>query len=463
MKSREYEQFIDSKRVVIPECGFEPLPIAAPLFPFQRANVEWAVRRGRCALFLDTGLGKTIQQLEVARQIAAHTGGYVLILAPLAVAHQTAREGARFGYQVTYAREQSEVSGPIVITNYERLKNFDTTKPTGVVLDESGILKSFSGSTKQALVEAFAQTPYRLCCSATPAPNDHLELGNHAEFLGVMSSHQMIARWFINDTSTFGTYRLKGHAIESFWDWVSSWAAMASLPSDIGNYANDGYILPQMRTIMHEVDVDVTDRGDALTLIRMPELNATSVHKEQRRTADVRARAVADLVNAEPSEPWIIWCYTDYEADALKAAIPSAVDVRGSDSAEKKEAALIAFTDGKIQILISKPKLAGFGLNWQHVARVAFVGATFSFESFYQAIRRTWRFGQTREVGVHVVMGSTERAVWDVLQRKTTEFESMKREMLKAARRSRQTEAASGDYQPRVTMKLPTWLTGAIQ
>lgn len=205
----DYEAFIAGKKITIPDCGFTPYRMATPCFPFQRQNVEWAVRRGRVALFLDTGLGKTIQQLEWARQVAHHTGGQVLILAPLAVAHQTVREGAKFGVPVTYAKDQSEATGPVVISNYERLGKFDAAKFAGVVLDESGILKSFSGSTKQALVSAFASTPYRLACSATPAPNDHLELGNHAEFLGVMSSHQMIARWFINDTSTFGTYRLK--------------------------------------------------------------------------------------------------------------------------------------------------------------------------------------------------------------------------------------------------------------
>jgi superfamily II DNA or RNA helicase len=455
----DYASFIASKRVVAPAAGFEPGPMAAPLFPFQRHVVAWALRRGRAALLEDTGLGKTIQELEWARQVAAHTGRQVLILAPLAVAQQTVREGDKFGLPVAYAKDQAGASGSVVITNYERLDRFDHDAWGGVVLDESSILKSYSGATKRALFAAFARTPYKLACTATPAPNDHLELGNHAEFLDVMTSHQMIARWFINDTSTFGTYRLKGHAVEPFWDWVSSWAAMASLPSDLGAFDDAGYVLPPLNCRVHEVDADIADRGDSPTLFRMPELNATSVHREKRRTAGARAAKVAELVAAEPGERWVIWCETDYEADALAAAIPTAVELRGSDSPDRKESTLVAFSDGTIPVLITKPKLAGFGLNWQHVARVAFVGATFSFEAYYQAIRRAWRFGQTRPVDVHVVMASTERAVWDVLQRKIGDFDRMKREMLLAARRARQEHHANVDvYDAAKPMTLPRWM-----
>jgi len=408
---------------------------------------------------MDTGLGKTIQQLEWARQVSIHTKLPVLILAPLAVAHQTVREGGRFGIAAKYAKTAADVGAGISIANYERLDRFDPKVFGGVVLDESSILKSYSGPTKRALIEAFTDTPYKLACTATPAPNDHLELGNHAEFLGIMSSHQMIARWFINDTSTFGTYRLKGHAIESFWDWVSSWAAMASLPSDIGAFDDSGYILPKMTARVHEVDANVADRGDAMTLFRIPELNATSIHREKRRTANGRAARVAELVASEPDEQWIVWCDTDYEADELTAAIPDAVEVRGSHSPEEKEKRLIAFSDGQISVLVTKSKIAGFGLNWQHVARVAFVGATFSFESYYQAIRRCWRFGQRRPVDVHVVMASTERAVWDVLQRKTADFEAMKREMFSAAKRARQQHARDDSYRASKKTQLPRWMS----
>lgn len=453
-----YADFIAGKRLTVPEVGFDPLPIGAPLFPFQAHNVRWAARRGRAALFLDAGMGKTLQQLEWARQVAEVTGRPVLILAPLAVAHQTVREGKKFGIAAAYAREQAEVAGPIAVTNYERLDRFDAKPFAGIVLDESSILKSYSGPTKRQILTAFEGTRYKLACTATPAPNDHLELGNHAEFLGVMSSHQMIARWFINDTSTFGTYTLKGHAVESFWDWVSSWAAMASLPSDLGAFDDGGYVLPPLNTIVHEVDANTADRGEALTLFRMPDMNATSIHAEKRRTAPARAAKVGEVLRAEPSEAWIVWCETDYEADAITAAVPEAVEVRGSESADAKEEKLVGFCEGKFRILVTKPKLAGFGLNMQHVARTAFVGATFSFEAYYQAIRRNWRFGQRRQVDCHVVMAATERPVWDVMMRKASDFERMKREMFQAARRARRIESPPDIYAPTREVTLPRWM-----
>jgi len=235
---------------------------------------------------------------------------------------------------------------------------------------------------------------------------------------------------------------------------------MASLPSDLGEYSDDGYVLPPLRTDLHVVDVDVTDRGDALTLFRLPELNATSVHAERRRTALARASAVAKLVAAEPDEQWLIWCETDYEADALLSAVPGLVDVHGSESPEAKERKLLGFADGQIKRLLTKPKLAGMGLNFQSCARVAFVGATFSFEAYYQAIRRAWRYGQQRDVHVHVVMGQTERAVWEILARKAADFDSMKREMFLAARRARQQDSPADIYTPTRTARLPRWING---
>ncbi len=461
----EYLEFIASKRVSVAVAGFDAGPMVAPMFPFQVQNVTWACRMGRAALFLDTGLGKTRQQLEWARQVCEHTGGRVIILAPLAVAHQTVREAAACGITgVGYAKDGTS-DHAIVVTNYERLAKFDTSQFVGVVLDESSILKSYSGTTKMALFEAFSGTPYKLACTATPAPNDHLELGNHAEFLGVMSSHEMIARWFINDTSQFGTYRVKGHAVEDFWDWVSSWAVMASLPSDLGEFDDGGYVLPEMVSHVHcvEVDRDVSfgDVKGQLTIVTTVEMNATSIHKEKRRTAVARAEKVVGLVRADPDEPWLVWCETDYEADALMAEFKvrnvAATEVRGSDTPESKERDLEWFTDGAIRVMVTKPKIAGFGLNWQHCARVAFVGATFSFEAYYQAIRRVWRFGQSRPVHVHVVMATTEKSVWAILEHKRGDFEVMKHAMVTAARRSRRTVAKAGTYEPGHVMVPPKW------
>jgi superfamily II DNA or RNA helicase len=460
----EYHDFISSKRIKVPDCGFEPMPHVAPLFPFQARAVDWSIRKGRAALFLDTGLGKTRCQLEWARQVQVHTGKPVIVLAPLAVAQQTVREAASVGIRgVHYAKDASDIRGQVVVTNYERLGKFDASIFGGVVLDESGILKSYTGTTKRAIFAAFKATPYKLACSATPAPNDHLELGNHAEFLDVMSSHQMIARWFITDLGTFGTYRLKGHAVEDFWDWVSSWAVMASKPSDLGPFDDERYNLPLLYVRRHvvEVDQDSID-ADKGTLFRLVEMNATSVHKERRRTAVQRAGRLAEIVATESDEPWLIWCETDYEADAVMSALNGVIEVsevKGSHSAKAKEETLTAFSDGSVRCLLTKPKIAGFGMNWQHCARVAFCGATYSFESFYQAIRRVWRFGQVRPVEVHVVMGSTESRVWAVLERKRSEFEVMKRSMLAAAVRNQQKQAKPGDYMPATSMEVPAWMS----
>ena len=463
----DYIDFIARKRPAVAPSGFEPGAFTAPLFPFQSRNVAWACRMGRCALFLDTGLGKTVQQLEWAHQVAVHTSGRVLILAPLAVAQQTVREALKFGIPgAVYVREPAEVTAAarIVVTNYERLAKFDPADFSGVVLDESSILKNYSGSVKQALCKAFERTPYKLACTATPAPNDHVELGNHSEFLGVMPSHDMLTRWFKNDTAHANVLRLKAHAVEDFWDWVASWAVMASLPSDLGSFNDAGYLLPEMSLDRHIVSVseaDLTPNSEKGTLFDLGTLNATGMQRERRRSSDVRAAKVAELVRAEPGESWIVWCETDNEADALMLQLEGldAREIRGPDSPAVKEAALVDFTTGKLRILVTKPKIAGYGLNWQHCARVAFIGATFSFESYYQAIRRVWRFGQLRKVRCHVVMASTEKHVWSVLERKRVEHERMKREMFAAAMRRRGTVARPGDYRPTKAIQLPEWMS----
>lgn len=452
-----YEEFIAGKRQDLPPAGLDlHVELHASLFPFQADIVQWALRRGRAAIFADTGLGKTRMQLEWARHVAAHADAPVLIFAPLAVAQQTAREGAALGLEVNLCREGQDVRDGVNVTNYERLDRFNVGACAGVVLDESSILKSFMGKTKRALVQACADVPFRLACTATPAPNDHLELGNHAEFLGVLSSHEMIARWFIVDTSTFGTYRLKGHAVEAFWDWVASWAVAAQRPSDLG-YSDEGYVLPDLRLHPHVVGVDLIEDREG-RLFRQPEMSATALHKEKRRTLPARVAKVAELVHGEPNEQWVVWCETDYEADALKEAIPSAVEVRGSHTAERKEQVAIDFVDGKVRTLISKPTIFGWGLNWQHVARVAFVGASYSYEAFYQAVRRSWRFGQRRPVDVHVAMAQTELAVWDTLAAKRDGHDEMRSQMSAAMRRARARDSHTKRYAPEVPMVVPVWL-----
>lgn len=459
---RDYSGFLASKGQLAPQLGFSAKVDSPHLFPFQRACVEWALARGRAALFADTGLGKTRMQLTWAAHVVAHTGGRVIILAPLSVAQQTAREASAIGISVTVCREAEDVRDGVNITNYDRLDKFDAGQFVGVVLDESSILKAFMGATKTALVNAFMGATYRLACTATPAPNDHMELGNHSEFLGILSGSQMLTRWFINDATTFGTYRLKGHAVAPFWDWVTSWARCVGVPSDLGDYSDDGYVLPPLHLHRHAVRVDVTgERGDQL--FRTPELSATSFHAERRRTVGDRAAKVAALVEAEPEESWIVWADTDYDADELLRLMPYAADVRGSHKLEVKEARLAAFGSGEARVLVTKPSIAGFGLNWQHCARAAFVGPSFSYEAFYQAVRRNWRFGQKREVHVHVVFATTEASVWDVVSRKSDDHGAMKSHMFAASRRAQSLAARMRDYSPDAECPVPTWMVTEVR
>lgn len=423
-----YEEFLTTKAIAPHKSGFDPGPIHEKAKDFQRDIIEWALKRGRAAIFADTGLGKTFMQLEWARHVSDNFGP-VLILAPLAVAAQTVREAAKFGIDgVEHVSEPS--ASPIQVTNYEKLHRFDTAKYAGVVLDESSILKSYMGKTKQALIAAFCDHRFKLACTATPAPNDHLELGNHAEFLSVMGSNEMISRWFLNDTMKAGGYRLKKHAAKDFWRWVASWAVSVTMPSDLG-YDDAGYDLPPLQMHSHVVSVDVTQDTDG-RVFRVPDMSSTAIHKELKRTTADRAAKVAEIVSA-PGQ-WLVWCYSDYEADALLEAIPEARDIRGSQHEEVRERTLMDFTEQRLRVFISKPALSGFGMNWQHCNQVAFVGLSYSFESYYQAIRRVWRFGQAKPVQCHIVQAETEGALVATIDGKEREFRSMRKEMTLAMR-----------------------------
>jgi len=454
-----YNDFLAAKRIDVQAAGFEHDGDWPHLFPFQRDIVRWALHRGRCAIFADTGLGKTAMQLTWADEVRRKTGRPVLILTPLAVAAQTCREAIKFGISsVVQVKEAADVApGLIAVCNYDRLDKLDVNAFAGVVLDESSILKNYTGAIKRALVSGFAATPYRLACTATPAPNDHIELGNHSEFLGVMDSHRMLARWFISDQSEAGKYRLKGHAVGPFWDWVTSWARCIGKPSDMGAFSDAGYDLPELAIHRHTVAVDQgKDRADG-QLFRTADLSATGLHREKRRTAEDRAAAVASIISAEPDEAWVVWCETNYEADALGAVLPQAVDVRGNDSAEVKADRLLGFAD-RGGVLITKPGIAGMGLNWQHAARVAFVGLSYSYEQFYQAIRRCWRFGQVRSVHAHVFAAATEAAMWSVIDRKADDHEAMKLAMFAASRRAVARDHDRDPYHPTHTAGVPRWL-----
>lgn len=426
----DYDQFISGK-VRKTQChGFEPEPINSKLFEWQKIVTTWAVRQGRCALFEDCGLGKTPQQLEWARQVCSRTNGPVLILAPLAVAEQTVAEGLKFAIKVTHARQPEELDPHgINITNYERLDLFADRihELAGVVLDESSILKSFTGKTRRKLTDFFSDTPYRLCCTATPAPNDFTELGQHAEFLGICSAPEMLATWFINDTANTGTWRLKKHAADDFWRWVASWAACISKPSDIG-FPDDDFKLPPLNIVPVWVDVDEQAMAPEGELFRMPDMSAATVNKEMRMTMAERCASVADIIRGAEGK-WAVWCNLNDEQDALEDLLePDCVSVRGSDRDEHKISREHAWRTGEPKTMISKGSIFGYGMNWQHCHNLTYF-PSYSFEDFYQVLRRFYRYGQKQQVNCYIVLPRTASNVMRTLNEKITKHETMREAM----------------------------------
>ena len=449
-----YQAFLASKAVRAQPAGIAPKPMPAHMFDYQKAATEFCLRQGRAALLLDTGLGKTISELEFAGQAADYTDMPALLLTPLAVARQIEREGLRFGYQCRVIREGSEVGPGINICNYDRLEKLDPAVFGCVVLDESSILKSFSGKTTMALIAMFAETPFRLCATATPAPNDHVELGTHAEFLGIMTQSEMLVRWFLNDTNDTGTWRLKGHAVESFWDWMASWSVMAESPEDMG-FDGSRFVLPPLNIHRHKVEAEARTMSGTLFAA---DVSATDMFAVKRHTAEARAASLAALV-ASDLQPWLIWCDSNDEADALTRAIPDAVEVRGSMKPEQKEDRIDAFLTGRARVLISKSSIMGQGLNLQMCRRMAFIGRSFSYEAWYQAVRRCWRFGQTEPVEVHLMVAEGEDQIGRVIDRKAEGHAAMKAAMRAATKRNMgQSSAVKVPYLPTHKGRLPTWL-----
>ncbi|MBJ7252790.1 MAG: hypothetical protein JHC89_15645 [Acetobacteraceae bacterium] len=452
----DYADFLTKKAPVAHAVGIEPGPMPEHLFDFQADCVRFALRQGRAAMFLDTGLGKTRIQLEWATQAAEASNGRALLLTPLAVARQIEREGLALGYNVRVIRSQDDARDGINICNYDRLAALDTIQFGAVSLDESSILKSFTGATTRALIASFAEHRFRLCATATPAPNDHMELGTHSEFLGAMRNAEMLSRWFINDTATASQHwRVKGHAVEPFWDWVASWSRCAETPADLG-YDASRFALPSMNVFRHKAIGEAKPMDGALFI---QELSATNIHDVKRQTAEARADAVAALVHADPDEPWLIWVDTDYEAEAVRKRVASVVEVRGSHSPEIKEARLLGFASGEVKHLLTKSGIAGMGMNYQHCARMVFVGRSFSYEAWYQAVRRCWRFGQTRPVDVHIIVAEGEEQIGRVIDRKAADHNTMRRAMASAMARARETVAENKvPYVPTHKAELPQWL-----
>ena len=465
---KSYEDFLKSKVIVAPESGFEvdPERMNKNLFEWQRDVVRWSLKKGKAALFEDCGLGKTIQQLEFAENVCEKEGKPVLIVAPLAVADQTRREGKRFGYEVTVCRTQDDVKDGINITNYEMLSHFEADKFCGVVLDESSILKNYSGTIRTEIIEMFRNTPYKLSCTATPAPNDYMELGNQAEFLGVMSRGEMLSTFFIHDGGETSKWRLKGHAEDEFWKWLATWAVVLTSPADLDYDARE-YNLPDKITMEHTVHSEQeTAVGENVSMFVVTAKTLNERRGARRDSLEARCQKAADLVAEKPDEQWLIWCDLNDESGTLAELIPGSVEVRGSDSPEYKAKMLNGFTVGEVRYLVSKPSIAGFGLNWQNCHNMIFVGLSDSYEMMYQAVRRCWRFGQKQTVFVHIVISDAEGAVKENIERKERQADRMTAEMVKHTKdileqEIRGTVKISIPYNPQVPMVIPDWLRSA--
>lgn len=427
----DYIQFLKTKEYHSAKKGFDVERVNEMLFPFQKDIVKWCLRKGRSAIFADTGLGKTIMQLSWADEVAKHTGLPVLVLAPLAVAKQTADDGeSKYKIPVTYVKDQESVRNGVNITNYERLDKFDTELFAGVVLDESSILKSFTGKTTNDLIQRFENTHFKLCCTATPSPNDFTEIGTTAEFLGVMRRSEMLSEFFINDITSGIGWRLKGHSEHKFYEWLGTWGMFIKTPADL-DYSSDGYILPGLNITTHTVDSKV-EVGELL-----PVLAETLNERRQARkdSLDERVAKAVEIIQETPEENFLIWCDYNNESTSLSKAIDGAVEVTGSDKPEKKEQALNGFARNEFKYLVSKPKIAGYGMNWQNCHNMIFCGLSDSFEMFYQAIRRCYRFGQQHEVNVHVIISESEENVLLNIQEKQEKHDEMSKNMQKVMKK----------------------------
>jgi len=426
-----YQSFIERKQFVPVISGHDvELDALNPhLFDFQRVITKWAVKRGRAALFEDTGLGKTIQQGAWADEVCNHTQGDVLMFAPLCVAHQTVHKLAGFGIEVNYCRSRDGIKPGINITNYEMLHEFDCSEFAGIVLDESSIIKHKDGKTRNALIESCSTVPYRLSCTATPSPNDFMELGNQAEWLGIMSMSEMLSTFFVHDGGETNKWLLKGHGKTKFWEWLSTWAVCIRSPADLG-FDGSAYILPKLNIIGHVVESKVKDGLFADIASGLLERN-----QARRDSVDERVAKCAEIINSS-NEQWVVWCHLNDESDKLVKLIDGSKDVRGSDSIDRKEEVIDSFSDGKLAKLISKPSICGFGMDWSHCHNTAFVGLSDSWEQYYQAIRRFYRFGQTKEVNVHVISAESEGAVVENIRRKEEQNRIMGEQMVAHMRES---------------------------
>lgn len=452
-KEMEYHDFLKNKRFVLESSGFdiEKEKLNPMLYDFQRDIVRWALKKGKACIFADCGLGKTPMQLSWAYQVHKYTGGKILILAPLAVAEQTKREAEKFGYVAKVVENQEDCIPSINITNYEKLDRFVANEFVGIVLDESSILKSYSGKVRTAIIQNFHEVSYKLACTATPAPNDYMELGNHSEFCGVMTRAEMLSMFFVHDGGETSKWRLKGHAEDVFWQWLATFSVFVDNPNNIG-YEIDGYNLPLLNIQEIIVDGD-TPTEDKLTL--------TERRQARKDSLQLRCEKAAELVN-NSNEQWLVWCDLNDESHKLHELINNSVEMQGSDNERHKSSSMLNFSKGEIKCLVTKPKIAGFGMNWQNCHNMIFTGLSDSYEQYYQALRRCWRFGQENPVNVYIIISVKEGCVKENIERKQADFLKMQSEMTKLTKEItkkelRSTCRISTPYEPHIKMELPKW------
>lgn len=457
-----YQDFIKGKEIKSISAGFEPSADNPKLFQWQSDIVRWALMKGRCAIFADCGLGKTAMQLQWAKQVADHEGKPVLICAPLAVARQTKKEGEKFNVSVTVCRKMGDVRPGVNVTNYEMLDHFRADEFAGVVLDESSILKDATSSTRKKLTDMFRFTSFKLCCTATPSPNDFMELGTHSDFLGIMSQTEMLATFFCHDGGNTSKWRLKGHAEKKFFEWVASWACCLTSPADLG-YDGGDFILPDLQIVEVTTESkEMTDSEGQYRLFAETKQSLNGRREARRDSLQDRVNEAAKIANGT-NEQVLVWCDLNSESDALTAAISGAVEVKGSQTPEYKETAMNGFTEGVNRVLVSKPSIAGWGMNWQQCNTVIFVGLSDSFEAYYQAVRRCWRFGQKRPVTVYIIISEAEGCVKQNIERKQADAQRMTRELVKFTKdilsaEIRHTTRMSESYVTVERMSIPRWI-----
>lgn len=448
-----YEEFIDNKSIVLQNSGFDVSveELNPVLFDFQKDIVRWCLAKGRSAIFADCGMGKTLMQLEWSQIIHEKTGGNILILAPLSVAAQTKKEGDHFGYDVCICESQADVRPGINITNYEKLEKFECGSFVGVVLDESSILKSFTGKIRNQIIDYFSKTSYKLACTATPAPNDFMELGNHSEFLGVMTRAEMLSMFFVHDGGETSKWRLKRHAESVFWKWMASWSVFIDNPVSLG-YSASGYELPDLNIRQIIVDGD-EPINETLTL--------TQRRQARKESLELRCQKAAELVNSN-DEQWLVWCDLNDESHRLWELCEDSWEIKGSDKSSYKVETMLDFSNDDIKCLVTKPSIAGFGMNWQQCHNMIFVGLSDSYEKYYQALRRCWRFGQKHSVNVYIIISKMEGCVKDNIERKEKDGLKMKQEMIGLTKEITKKELQSTcrlitPYNADTDMKLPEW------